>query len=625
MQPDPVIMFEKTGFYLLFSFGGAATPTASDVFYRVETEALAKYLCKALASEKFDEYFHKEFFKENDAVNGWPAVFCVAAATLPPEEQLDYDGELGRFMCFRSGLRNADCPGLGDPPPPEVMKARMLYWAGARDLERQVRDLEQKLWPYNPEAKQEEKPAPSTPAEKAIEPPEEDWRNAGLNMLWLFAQAYYNMLKSVIGSPCETLDLEMNTAYLVTVKYLKRLLKIHADLQGFPLSFEPAVANLCPSTIREIKWKDIAQGVDHFLSMVHEYVGTKEMCEPAPGSLAWFFVEVFRPQANAAIEKAMAYRKNMTKRVRKHPDALPHLASLAKPVGTPSEKGTFYLFESPAGSRVQTAATVFYKVEGELIAKLLCSLFATEYGEKGPLTFHCAAAATLSPADQVLLDEALDTINSYIDPDSHGYDPAPIKKVFARAQHGGRAQDWDRRLWEKITPAEPDRHQEPLPFPVQPTREAAHVSPAGYAGPQKAAVKETQAATKIADTRNQGRRQRFRPLSDDFGTVELDGGMIDLQGREKAKAFLRLLWDNGAKCRSKAICIEKRFGNPSSLFRPGGKFIRQDDGTDKFVVNPQGQAIHRVYKNAVGIVPSAKKGSGATKYYLKVFKDSAIS
>jgi hypothetical protein len=210
-------MFEKTGFYLLFSFGGAATPTASDVFYRVETEALAKYLCKALASEKFDEYFHKEFFKENDAVNGWPAVFCVAAATLPPEEQLDYDGELGRFMCFRSGLRNADCPGLGDPPPPEVMKARMLYWAGARDLERQVRDLEQKLWPYNPEAKQEEKPAPSTPAEKAIEPPEEDWRNAGLNMLWLFAQAYYNMLKSVIGSPCETLDLEMNTAYLVTV------------------------------------------------------------------------------------------------------------------------------------------------------------------------------------------------------------------------------------------------------------------------------------------------------------------------------------------------------------------------------------------------------------------------
>jgi hypothetical protein len=134
-------------------------------------------------------------------------------------------------------------------------------------------------------------------------------------------------------------------------------------------------------------------------------------------------------------------------------------------------------------------------------------------------------------------------------------------------------------------------------------------------------VKEAQAAAQIADAR----QQRFRPLSDDFGTVELDGGMIDLQGREKAKAFLRLLWDNGAKCRSKAICIEKRFGNPSSLFRPGGKFIRQDDGTDKFVVNPQGQAIHRVYKNAVGIVPSAKKGSGATKYYLKVFKDSAIS
>ena len=50
--------------------------------------------------------------------------------------------------------------------------------------------------------------------DKPPEMPAEDWRNAGLTLLMLLAQAYYKILESAIGVPCGAVDLELNHSYL---------------------------------------------------------------------------------------------------------------------------------------------------------------------------------------------------------------------------------------------------------------------------------------------------------------------------------------------------------------------------------------------------------------------------
>lgn len=111
-----------------------------------------------------------------------------------------------------------------------------------------------------------------------------------------------------------------------------------------------------------------------------------------------------------------------------------------------------------------------------------------------------------------------------------------------------------------------------------------------------------------------------------WNEVELMGETISLRKREKAKDFLRSLWDGDAKRHSTAIPADKQFGKPSTLFLPGKKYVRDRPGpTGRHVVvtSDRGGLIHRVYREGVGIVKPAKKGKGAvTKYYLRVFRNS---
>ena len=75
----------------------------------------------------------------------------------------------------------------------------------------------------------------------------------------------------------------------------------------------------------------------------------------------------------------------------------------------------YYIFASPAEKTDPVAAFVFYSVEGEALAKALCDLFAREYGNTtGQSAFRYVAAGTLSIHEQVLLDEALDSLVMYI-------------------------------------------------------------------------------------------------------------------------------------------------------------------------------------------------------------------
>jgi len=104
----------------------------------------------------------------------------------------------------------------------------------------------------------------------------------------------------------------------------------------------------------------------------------------------------------------------------------------------------FYLFASFTGRRDESASAVFYKVEGQSLAKSLCSLFTKEYSdESGQTTFCLQPATSISIEDKILLEESLDQLDIYEDPDRGAYDPPPPRDVLLRAQYALRARKWE--------------------------------------------------------------------------------------------------------------------------------------------------------------------------------------
>lgn len=148
----------------------------------------------------------------------------------------------------------------------------------------------------------------------------EDRRNSALNLLFLLAQTYYKILEYVVSSAswfC-ALDLELNESYFWTITNLKNLLANHEDLRDFPGTFEPVFPDLYPSTIRDVEWEDmVAPDVERFLSTVQKYVRSKGIYTPEKSSIAWGFVEMFRPSVETAIGRAAAYDKRIRDHARK--------------------------------------------------------------------------------------------------------------------------------------------------------------------------------------------------------------------------------------------------------------------------------------------------------------------
>jgi hypothetical protein len=132
---------------------------------------------------------------------------------------------------------------------------------------------------------------------------------------------------------------------------------------------------------------------------------------------------------------------------------------------------TFYLFASSCWKPDHSAESVFYEVNGELSARTLCELFNREYLDDSPdLAFDCFASESVTASDRILLDEAIDALLLYADPDSGVYDPPPAKGVIARAQYTFRAREWEgllRRKTEqanqvKVKPLEGDTEEPPF-------------------------------------------------------------------------------------------------------------------------------------------------------------------
>jgi hypothetical protein len=108
-----------------------------------------------------------------------------------------------------------------------------------------------------------------------------------------------------------------------------------------------------------------------------------------------------------------------------------------------------YLFASPSGASKESRA-VFYKVEGESLAASLCALFTTQYGAADRSHFHYMSAAMISTQERVLLDEALDWLQVYSDPDPGVYEPDPPKDVLKRAQYSNQADVWEQLLRQQL-------------------------------------------------------------------------------------------------------------------------------------------------------------------------------
>jgi hypothetical protein len=115
------------------------------------------------------------------------------------------------------------------------------------------------------------------------------------------------------------------------------------------------------------------------------------------------------------------------------------------------DTSVFYLFASPAGAPDESSSTVFYKVKGDSLAVSLCQLFTREYSDtEGHPTFHHKAAPLISTEAQILLEEAIDWLNVYDDPDPGVYDPSPPKYVLLLAQYAVRARKWEELLVDRI-------------------------------------------------------------------------------------------------------------------------------------------------------------------------------
>ena len=114
-------------------------------------------------------------------------------------------------------------------------------------------------------------------------------------------------------------------------------------------------------------------------------------------------------------------------------------------------KSASYLYISGASAEV-TSGNVFYVVEYASLAQTMCRLFTREYGypSGGTLTFRFKLVCEVPPEDQILLDEAVDELRFYGDPDPGIYDPPPPENVLTRAQYALRAQRWEEMLISRL-------------------------------------------------------------------------------------------------------------------------------------------------------------------------------
>jgi hypothetical protein len=126
-------------------------------------------------------------------------------------------------------------------------------------------------------------------------------------------------------------------------------------------------------------------------------------------------------------------------------DVVKHRAS------SPKHDDPAYLFVGTGATA--TPSTVFHRAGTAGAAATLRGLFAKEYSANGSPAFNFQAAGALPPDERLLLDEAIDELAIYDDPDPGVYDPPASKALLARAEYARRADRWEAMLLNKASAA----------------------------------------------------------------------------------------------------------------------------------------------------------------------------
>lgn len=148
-----------------------------------------------------------------------------------------------------------------------------------------------------------------------------------------------------------------------------------------------------------------------------------------------------------------AYPKNG-----RHPSWLSEMVTAAKTAmadvikhraDSPKQDDPAYLFVG--SGETATPSTVFHRAGTAGAAATLRGLFAKEYSANGSPAFKLQAASALPPDERLLLDEAIDELAMYDDPDPGVYDPPASKALLARAEYARRADRWEAMLVNKAS------------------------------------------------------------------------------------------------------------------------------------------------------------------------------
>jgi hypothetical protein len=144
----------------------------------------------------------------------------------------------------------------------------------------------------------------------------------------------------------------------------------------------------------------------------------------------------------------------------RHPSWLAEMVTAAKTAmadvvkhraSSPKHDDPAYLFVGSGATA--TPSTVFHRAGTAGAAATLRGLFAKEYSANGSPAFNFQAAGTLPPDERLLLDEAIDELAMYDDPDPGVYDPPASKALLARAEYARRADRWEAMLVNKAAAA----------------------------------------------------------------------------------------------------------------------------------------------------------------------------
>jgi hypothetical protein len=117
------------------------------------------------------------------------------------------------------------------------------------------------------------------------------------------------------------------------------------------------------------------------------------------------------------------------------------------PAPKPVQDSDCYLFVATNGVDEPSCEKVFYQACDAELAESLCRLCQREYGDE--LRFSHRPSSSFSPDEQVLMDEVLDDLSIYDDPDPGIYDPPPTRDMLMRAQYARRAQRWEEMLKQR--------------------------------------------------------------------------------------------------------------------------------------------------------------------------------